>query len=67
MREGLRNVAAGANPMALKRGLERGLETAVKALREMAQPVAGKEQIGQVAAIAAIDTEVGDLIADVME
>jgi chaperonin GroEL len=67
VREGLKNVAAGANPMALKRGLERGLETAIKALREMAQPVAGKEQIGQVAAIAAIDKEVGDLIADVME
>ena len=67
VREGLRNVAAGANPMALKRGLERGLETAIKALRDMAQPVAGKEQIGQVASIAAIDKEVGDLIADVME
>jgi chaperonin GroEL len=67
VREGLKNVAAGANPMALKRGLERAVETVVEALRGMAQPVAGKEQIGQVAAIAAIDEEVGDLIADVME
>jgi chaperonin GroEL len=67
VREGLKNVAAGANPMALKRGLERAVETVVEALRGMAQPVAGKEQIGQVAAIAAIDQEVGDLIADVME
>ncbi len=67
VREGLKNVAAGANPMALKRGLERAVDTVVEALREMARPVAGKEQIGQVAAIAAIDQEVGDLIADVME
>jgi chaperonin GroEL len=67
VREGLKNVAAGANPMSLKRGLEKAVDAAIDALREMAQPVAGKEQIGQVASIAAIDTEVGELIADVME
>ncbi len=53
--------------MALKRGLEKGVEAALKSLRESASPVAGKEQISQVATIAAIDKEVGDLIADVME
>jgi chaperonin GroEL len=67
VREGLKNVAAGANPMSLKRGLEKGVERVIKALRDSAQPVAGKEQISQVASIAAIDQEVGDLIADVME
>jgi chaperonin GroEL len=67
VREGVKNVAAGANPMALKRGLEKGVEAVVDALRDMARPVAGKEQIAQVASISAVDQEVGDLIADVME
>jgi chaperonin GroEL len=67
VREGLRNVAAGANPMALKRGLEKGVDAIVDALREKAQPVVGKQQIAQVAAISADEQEVGDLIAEVME
>src|SRR4030043_733785 len=67
VREGMKNVAAGANPMALKTGLERGVETVVKALRDMARPVAGKEQIAQVATISGHDTEIGQIIADVME
>jgi chaperonin GroEL len=67
VREGVKNVAAGANPMAIKRGLEKGVEAVVNRLREMARPVSGKEQIAQVASISAVDQEVGDLIADVME
>ncbi len=67
VREGLRNVAAGANPMALKRGLEKGVDVVVETLREKAQPVVGKQQIAQVAAISADEQEVGDLIAEVME
>jgi chaperonin GroEL len=67
VREGVKNVAAGANPMALKRGLEKGVEAVVAGLHDMARPVAGKEQIAQVASISAVDQEVGDLIADVME
>ncbi|KKL77202.1 hypothetical protein LCGC14_2037220, partial [marine sediment metagenome] len=67
VREGMRNVAAGANPMNLKRGIELGVESVVEALRDMAQPVAGKEQITQVATISGHDQEIGDIIADVME
>ena len=67
VREGMKNVAAGANPMALKSGLERGVETVIEALRAMARPVAGKEQIAQVATISGHDIEIGRIIADVME
>ncbi|MGB6896381.1 MAG: chaperonin GroEL, partial [Dehalococcoidia bacterium] len=67
VREGLKNVAAGANPMALKRGLEKGVDGVVEALRELAQPVAGKEEINQVASISANEVEVGQTIAEVME
>jgi len=67
VREGMRNVAAGANPLALKRGIEKGVEAVVEALREMAQPVAGKEQIKNVATISGHDPEIGEIIADVME
>jgi len=67
VREGMRNVAAGANPMDLKRGIEKGVETVVETLRDLAKPVAGKEQIGQVATLAGHDPEIGDVIADVME
>src|SRR3990170_2687185 len=67
VREGLKNVAAGANPLALKRGIERGVEVAIDHLRAMAQPVTGKEQIAQVATISADDDEIGDMIAEVME
>jgi len=65
--EGFKNVAAGADAMALKRGIERGVEAVVNELKKMSISVAGKEQVAQVAAISAIDEEIGDLIADVME
>ena len=67
VREGMRNVAAGANPLALKRGIEQGVEAVVDALRGMARTVAGKEQIAQVATISGHDPEIGSTIADVME
>jgi chaperonin GroEL len=65
--EGFKNIAAGADPMALKRGIDKGVEVLVDELKKMSIPVAGKEQVAQVAAISAIDQEIGDLIADVME
>jgi len=67
VREGLRNVAAGANPMILRRGIEIGLQRVVSNLRDQAKPVSGKEQIAQVAAISAADPEIGEMIAEVME
>ena len=67
VREGMKNVAAGANPMALQRGLQRGVETVVDTLGAMAEPVTGKEQIAQVASISANDVAVGETIAEVME
>ena len=65
--EGFKNIAAGADSMALKRGIDKGVEALVNELKKMSIPVAGKEQVAQVAAISAIDQEIGDLIADVME
>ena len=65
--EGFKNIAAGADSMALKRGIEKGVEAVVEKLKKMSIPVAGKEQVAQVAAISAIDQEIGDLIPDVME
>ena len=65
--EGFRNIAAGANPMLLKKGIDRGVVTMRDAIREMAQPVSGREQIGQVATLAAHDDEMGELIANVIE
>jgi chaperonin GroEL len=67
VREGMKNVAAGANPMALKRGLEAGVQVVLKSLRDLASPVAGRDQIAQIATIAAGDEEVGRMIAEVME
>ena len=67
VREGMKNVAAGANPMALKRGLEIGVQVVLKSLRTLASPVAGRDQIAQIATIAAGDEEVGRMIAEVME
>ncbi len=67
VREGMRNVAAGADPMLLKRGLDIGLRTAVAELRSKARPVQAKEEIAAVATISAADSEVGNQIADVME
>ncbi len=67
VREGMKNVAAGANPMALKKGLEVGVQAVLKSLRDLASPVAGREQIAQIATISAGDEEVGTMIAEVME
>ncbi|MDP2954412.1 MAG: chaperonin GroEL, partial [Chloroflexota bacterium] len=65
--EGFRNVAAGANPMALKRGIEKGVEAVVAEIKKMATPVSGKGQIAQIASISARNQEIGNLIAEVME
>jgi chaperonin GroEL len=65
--EGFKNIAAGADSMALKRGIDKGVESLVEGLKKMSIPVAGKEQVAQVAAISAIDQDIGNLIADVME
>ena len=67
VREGLRNLAAGANPMVLKRGLESAVEAAVEGLRTLSQPINGKQAIAQVASISAGDEEIGKLISDAME
>ena len=65
--EGFKNVAAGANPMALKRGIEIAVAKVREHIKSIAIPVAGKEQIAQVASLSAHDTEIGNLIAEVME
>jgi len=67
VREGLRNVAAGANPMSLKRGIEAAVEAAVESLRSQAKETEAKEQIAQVAAISAADTEIGQMIAEAID
>ena len=65
--EGMRNVAAGADPMALKRGLDVGMRTVVEELRGMARPVEQKDEIAAVATISGDSPEIGEIIADVME
>ncbi len=65
--EGLKNLAAGANPMQLKAGIERGTQAVVDYIREMAIPVEGKKEIAQIASISAADDTIGDLIAEVMD
>jgi chaperonin GroEL len=67
VREGLKNVAAGANPLALKRGIERAVEDVVKNIESQATEISGKEQIARVASISAADDEIGDVIADAIE
>src|SRR5919112_4630583 len=68
VREGLRNVAAGANPMALKRGIERAVEAAVESIKEVSVDVESKEQISQVASISAnSDPEIGGMIPDAID
>ena len=67
IREGMKNVAAGANPMELRKGIEQATDTAVAALAELSQPVEGKQGIAQVAAISSGDPVIGDLIADAMD
>ncbi|MDP3882474.1 MAG: chaperonin GroEL [Candidatus Staskawiczbacteria bacterium] len=65
--EGLKNVAAGANPLALRKGIIKGKDAVVSALRQMSKPISTKEEMSQVATISAQDKEVGDLIAEIME
>lgn len=65
--EGLKNVAAGADPMAIRRGIEKGVEAVVKSIQNQSKPLQGKEEIAQVASISAADKEVGNLIAEVMD
>ena len=65
--EGLKTVAAGANPMLIKRGLDKATTVVVDALREVSREVKGKEEIAHVAAISAADMEIGNLIAEVMD
>jgi chaperonin GroEL len=65
--EGMRNIAAGANPMLLKRGLEKGGQAVVEAIKADAKEVKGKEEIAQIATISAADSQIGQLIADVMD
>jgi chaperonin GroEL len=67
LHEGMRNIAAGANPMAIRRGLERAADVAAEALHKLAMPVEGKETVAAVAGIAGNDRRIGTLIADVME
>ena len=67
VKEGLRNVAAGANPMALKRGIEKAVEAVSARLLEQAKEVETKEQIASTASISAADEEIGDLIAEAMD
>ncbi len=67
IKEGVKNVAAGGDPMAIKRGMDKALTSAVKALKEMSVQIEGKQDIARVASISANNTEVGDLIAQAME
>jgi chaperonin GroEL len=67
VREGLKNVAAGANPMSLKKGIEAGVEAAVASLVDLSKPADTKEQIAQVASISAADNEIGQMIADAID
>ena len=67
VREGLKNVAAGANPMVIRRGIDQATDAAVKALVEISKPVENKQAIAQVASISSSDEEIGALIADAME
>jgi len=67
VREGLKNVAAGANPMSLKRGIEAGVEAAVDSLKAIARETESKSQIAQVASISAADTEIGEMIAEAID
>lgn len=67
VREGLKNVAAGANPMILKRGIARATEAVVESLKEISKPIESKQSIAQVASISAGDESVGELISEAME
>ncbi len=65
--EGLKNVAAGADPLALRRGIEKGVKAVVENLKQMAKPISKKEEISQVATISAQSEEIGNMIAEIMD
>lgn len=65
--EGMKNLAAGANPIVLRKGMKKATDEAVAAIKEMSQPISGKAQIARVAAISASSDEVGEMVADAME
>src|ERR671924_4446 len=67
VREGLKNVAAGANPMALKRGIEKAVDSVVENLKSQSKEISGKEDIARVATISAREREIGDVISDAIE
>ena len=67
IKEGVKNVAAGGDPMAIKRGIDKAVEASVKALKDISSPVNGKEDIARVASISANNEEVGELISEAME
>ncbi|MBQ9633028.1 MAG: chaperonin GroEL, partial [Lachnospiraceae bacterium] len=67
VKEGIKNLAAGANPIILRRGMKKATDAAVESLVSMSQDVSGKDQIAKVAAISAGDEEVGEMVADAME
>ena len=67
IKEGVKNVAAGGDPMAIKRGIDKAVDTAVEGLKEISSEIDGKEDIARVASISANNQEIGDLIADAME
>ncbi len=67
VREGLKNVAAGANPMSLKRGIEAAVEAAVASIREQSKEVEGRNEIAQVASISAADTSIGEVLANAID
>ncbi|SHK17462.1 chaperonin GroEL [Anaerobranca californiensis DSM 14826] len=67
IREGIKNVTAGANPMILKKGIEKAVESVVAEIKNIAKPIESKEAIAQVAAISAADEKIGELIAEAME
>ena len=65
--EGMKNLAAGANPIILRKGMKKATDVAVESIAKMSEPIKGKDQIARVAAISASDDEVGSLVADAME
>ncbi|MFD1954133.1 chaperonin GroEL [Paenibacillus thailandensis] len=67
IREGLKNVTAGANPMVIRKGIDKAVKAAVEELKNISKPIEGKQSIAQVASISAADEEVGQLIAEAME
>src|SRR3954469_22294816 len=67
VRDGLKNVAAGANPLALKRGIEKAVDQVVDRIKEVSTEISGKDQIARVAAISAADDDIGDVIADAID